>query len=239
MPGEKITPSIPEYRNPQEGLRSKLPTKLANYYRHTIGKQGLELYPGDEAPIVSNPISHDLIYNDGSSTFIVHGTTKEAADKILDQGLGLNGQYHNPDVPDLEETTKMLAPQSGKGSKDATNRNVHGLAYTYNDGRRDNRYKVVMELTTPNPGTSLATDQFAGTPLEQADGVNVIAHNDESPHGKPYSVPPERIRGYFDTETGAFTHNERFVAVADALAHLAVGHEVEQPPMNSSSRPAK
>lgn len=229
MSGEKLTSPVTGYRYPQQGLRARLPTKLANYYRHAIRVQGLELAPGDEAAILSNPLSNELVKNDGASTFIVHGTTREAADNILEQGLGLNSQYYNPDAPDLVETTKMLAPQEGKGSKDAVNRNVHALAYRYNNGYEYNRYKVVAELTTPNPGTSLAIDQFEGTPLERPDGVNIVAHDEEAPHGKPYSIPPDRIRGYFDMETGTFTHNERFVMVADAVAQIAIGHEVDRP----------
>ena len=147
------------------GLLGRLPTPLNSYYAYTLGKQSLRLVPGDEQPILTNPVSHEIIHNDGSSTFIVHGTDKTTADKITEHGLGLNGHYYQSEIPDLLETTKMLAPLRGRGSRGAINRNVHGLAYRYDRGDygASSGYKVVAELALPNPGTSLRHDQFRGT----------------------------------------------------------------------------
>jgi hypothetical protein len=229
MTSESLPPL--SYRPPREGLLSKLPTKLNNYYRHSVKKQGLQLVPGEEAPVLSNPLSREFIDNDGSSTFLVHSTSKAVAQKILQEGLGLNGQRYDPDAPDLFEATKMLAPQKGDDSKDATNRNIHGLAYRYDSGDfgQNSGYKVVAELAMPNPGTSLNRNPFEHTALEHPDGSNVVKHEKEDTpsHGKPFSIPPERIRGYFDIETGEFTHNERFEAVAKAIGQVAVDQQIE------------
>lgn len=211
---------------PPAGLRAQLPTKVSNYFRHAT-KQGLVVYSGEHEAVIANPVSHAIIRNDGTSTFLGHSTDRETADRITEQGLALNAQYNNPDAPALFETAKMFA---GPGERAADTRNVHTLAFRRDSGDHGESkgYKVVAELTMPNPGTSLNTDPFKGTALEQPDGVNLVAHSagEDTGHGKPFSIPKERIRGIFNTETGEFTPNPHFVAVAAAVGQTAVNQQL-------------
>jgi hypothetical protein len=212
--------------NPPTGIRAKLPTKVNRYFDYSKRKQGLVVNPEEEKKILTNPESHGIIRNDGSSTFVVHSTSKDVANDVLQHGLGLNAQYYDTGAPDLFETAKMLAV---KDEKAADSRNVHGLAYRYDGGDygEGTGYKVVAELAIPNPGTSLNTNPFLGTALERPDGVNLLAHDTEDTgHGKPYSIPPERIRGYFNVETGEFAYNERFIEVATVVGQAAVDQQL-------------
>jgi hypothetical protein len=196
------------------------------------GQQGLISYPEEESAMQAHPLAREIITNDGSSTFLVHGTDQETAQKIVEHGLGVPDHPQDPSKTNLKWTAKMLARHNEAGS---VVRNTHGLAYRFdgNDGGESGKYKVVAELSTPNPGTSLRKDQFAGTALEQADGVNIVAHEEgeQTSHGQPYSIPPERIRGIFNVETAEFTENPRFVAVADLAGQTAMSSTVQHPPI--------
>lgn len=208
---------------PRSSLRSRLLGRRAveSYFRHS-GRyvfdemaQGLYADPKEEEAILRNPRARELITNDGRSTYIVHGTTEAAAKSITQHGLGLAAKFLSPESPDLEGTTKMLAKHNEPGS---VARNTHALAYRYDgvDGGEEGRFKVVAELGIPNPGTSLRNDPYSGTPLEQADGVNIVSHDDseQTTHGQPFSIPPERILGVFNVATGDFTPNEHFEPLA-------------------------
>lgn len=71
--------------------------------------------------------------------------------------------------------------------------------------------KIVAE---PNPGSSLAVDAFENTFLHHADGTNIVETGDPA---KPYAIPLEHIKGYFDLDSGSgqaeFVANPAFVAL--------------------------
>lgn len=68
----------------------------------------------------------------------------------------------------------------------------------------------MYEFDHENPGTSLKDDQYAGTFLEHADGVNVKQLSAEG--DGEYAIPNERLKGYFDLEAGVFIPNPQFGA---------------------------
>lgn len=178
-----------------------------------IGKQGLLSFPEDERAITRSQTAREIITNDGNTTFLVHSTSEENASNILEHGLGIADDPFDHDKPSLQYTTKMLAAHNEPGSVE---RNIHALAYRYEGGwsrAEDNGAKIVVEIPIPNPGTSIRKDPFKGTQFEHADGVNVVPHEVSSDDEQPFIIPPERIRGYFNVETGEFIVNERFVPI--------------------------
>lgn len=216
MPKEKLSDRAPV---PSSSLRSRfLGRKAVEQYFKRSGRydwdpmaQGLFVTPEDERAILRNPKAREIITNDGKSTYVVHATTQAVAESIAQHELGIRAWATRPKVPDLESTTKMLAKHNEPGS---VVRNTHALAYRYyGDGSLDGSFKVVAELSMPNPGTSLRDNPYSGTALERADGINIVGHDDpgQTEHGMPFSIPPERILGVFNVATGDFIPNEHFV----------------------------
>lgn len=206
---------------PKPSLTDRLPSLAMANYRTVASTQRLESNTSDEQAILGTPEAHEIITNEGESTFVVHSTTKVIAEAIMVGGMALDGQYYAPDKPDLHSTVKMLPKQGEKGFIE---RAVHGLSYRLAGTGDVRAAKIVAELDMSNPGSSIKSNQFEGTPLEQADGKNIIETGDEE---KPFAIPAERIKGYFDLDTATgmaeFIANPNFVAIPRALGHTALG----------------
>jgi hypothetical protein len=153
--------------------------------------------------LLSQPVSSELIESNGKATYLMHGTRTEQAEQIMREGLKLRGSPNDPSVPDLHYTTKMMPAKDEVVARD---RVEHGITYRYSVPSYN--AKVVAKLDIPNPGTSLQENQFQGTVLAEADGVNILTNPDDS---YPFQIPAERVMGYYNLDTGAFTANPQFV----------------------------
>lgn len=169
--------------------------------------------PHDKEVVTRLAAGREIIHNDGKTTYAVHSSTPDKAPRILEDGFVFKSKYNQADEPHLGHTAVMMA---GPKEPAAVERNVYNLAYRY--GR--NGIKFVFEFDVPNPGTSLNRDAFSGTALNHADGVNIQRIGTEGEDGI-YRIPPERIKGYFDLESGEFVANERFVPPASQQAPQA------------------
>jgi len=183
-------------------------TQLLMDHRHLAKELGTHT---EVRGLMSQPISREVMDNDGTVTYLLHGTSIEQAQRIIGEGLMLRKSPDNPRIPDLHRTTKMMPAKSEKAARA---RIEHGITYRFDVP--SNNAKVVIRFDRPNPGTSLQEDQFRGTPLVATDDTSIVTNPDDK---YPFRVPPERIMGYYDLDTGAFAPNPQFIDTASARPH--------------------
>jgi hypothetical protein len=174
----------------------------------------------DRSSVTASREGRELINNDGTRTYVVHSATPKAAESIMASGLHFRGKYGKPEQPDFVTTGIMLAAQ---GEPAATQRNIDMLAYRYGftDDKDRSNSKLIYEFDEPNPGTSNKWGTFDSTFLDHADGVNI---KQLSTDGKgEYMIPPERLKGVFDLETGVYTPNPYFGNSAHYAEAAAAG----------------
>lgn len=186
---------------------------IRNYFENTT--RGQQLITAREADkifetktdtdtLMSTQVAQEIMTNTGEVTYLMHATTLENAESILETGLQLFADESGT-APNLKHTTKMMPSRYERGAK---KRIRHGVTYRHfkHIGGPDSAAKVVIKFDEPNPGTSLQLDQFAHTNLLQVDGENIILTGDEQ---RRFAIPPERIMGYFDLDKGTFIDNPK------------------------------
>jgi hypothetical protein len=171
---------------------------------------------------------NELITHDGSKTYLVHSTTPERAQKIMQEGLKAVG---TADDPNLEFTVAALA---GPNDKDQAAKNAFNLSYQYTGGTgpvtnpEERTAKVIFEIDKPTPDVSLGNGNFQGTHLGRADGKNIVdlgpAELGGAGYDTQYVVPANRAMGYIDSANEmSWVSNPNFNAPPQASTAEAVG----------------
>jgi len=189
---------------------SRVPSLKLKRYAGRLASKFCEVQlPEDRDVVLQNPETRALIRNDGSQTILVHSTTNETAAKIMEQGLVMPRDWHDPERPVLRHTAIMLAgPEEGRLQH---RMNTEALAYRY-DGLHNNA-KLVFAIPRQTPGTSRQQDsrsvglnQFENTFLHEADG-EIIRPLEGGDDEKAFVMSPKYAVGYIDLDTGIFQHN--------------------------------
>jgi hypothetical protein len=212
------------YRGKHAAPRVNYNSRGYNQHVQVASSMILELpNSGSREAVMAKRSYNELITHDGSKTYLVHSTTPEYAQKIMQKGLEAIG---TDDDPSLEFTVVALA---GPDDKDQAAKNAFNLAYQYTGGGPEQRTaKVIFEIDKPTPNISLGNGNFRGTHLGRADGENIIdlgpAVLGGSGYDRQYVISGDRAMGYIDSANEmSWVSNPNFNAPHQASSAEAVG----------------